>query len=425
MTEDKIAWKPAAMTRINSEDEAPMGFQRLVFVGIGMKSEMFEPNDPNNWKDTILGLKSWGEIPSDESLVEEIIHSERGINLKLKDNEEYWLAEFYPWGTDGRLRARISLATEKSDVPLGGFSWNDIDFITLRKWNNSTIDVKSKLISAINSNDLQTSKEIVFKSAAAIGKFHKSAENARITPRDSRKWNKRVEKLEALLRANTIWRAPHTKDTVCIISIGDIRFSDMIDESDEEYGIYFNRPRLSDSIAKPDCEFPAMRDFSSLLHDLNRIYYSCDSKLSIIELRESMIEGWRSTAPEKWASEKSFYTPRGGVFFWEYEQCLLDVIEAVSHQSGKPEPAVSMLREVPGIQRTMFNHRIVAALSFMTGFFSGNGFYQYIIGKSEDIVVPLILLPLTIGLYYTYRRLAPSPAISILRVWNEKTDSVS
>ena len=347
------------------------------------------------------------------------------INLKLKDNEEYWLAEFYPWGTDGRLRARISLAAEESDVPLGGFSWNDTDLITLRKWNNSTIDVKSKLISALNSNDLQTSKEIVFKSAAAIGKFHKSAENARITPRDSRKWNKRVEKLEALLRANTIWRAPHTKDTVCIISIGDIRFSDMIDESDEEYGIYFNRPRLSDSIAKPDCEFPAMRDFSSLLHDLNRIYYSCNSKLPIIELRESMIEGWRSTAPQKWASEKSFYTPRGGVFFWEYEQCLLDVIEAVSHQSGKPEPAVSMLREVPGIQRTMFNHRIVAALSFMTGFFSGNGFYQYIIGNSEDIVVPLILLPLTIGLYYTYRRLAPSPAISILRVWNEKTDSDS
>ena len=425
MTEDKIAWKPAAMTRINSEDEAPMGFQRLVFVGIGMKSEMFEPNDPNNWKDTILGLKSWGEIPSDESLVEEIIHSERGINLKLKDNEEYWLAEFYPWGTDGRLRARISLAAEESDVPLGGFSWNETDLITLRKWNNSTIDVKSKLISALNSNDLQTSKGIVFKSAAAIGKFHKSAENARITPRDSRKWNKRVEKLEALLRANTIWRAPHTKDTVCIISIGDIRFSDMIDKSDKEYGIYFNRPRLSDSIAKPDCEFPAMRDFSSLLHDLNRIYYSCNSKLPIIELRQSMIEGWRSTAPQKWASEKSFYTPRGGVFFWEYEQCLLDVIEAVSHQSGKPEPAVSMLREVPGIQRTMFNHRIVAALSFMTGFFSGNGFYQYITGKSEDIVVPLILLPLTIGLYYTYRRLAPSPAISILRVWNEKTDSDS
>ena len=420
MSEDKIAWKPAAMVRIESEGEAPTGFQNLVFVGIGMKSEMMEPINPNNWKNTISGLKSWGEIPSEDALVEEIIHSERGIILKLKDNQDYWSAEFFPWGTDGRLRARISLATEKSDLPIGGFSWNEIDLITVRKWERPSRNVKSKLTKAINSNDLETSKDIVFKSAAAIGSFHKSAESGRVTPRDSRKWNKRVEKLEALLRANTIWRAPHTKDTVCIITIGDIRFSDMIDSSEDEYGIYFNRPRLSDSISRPNCEFPAMRDFSSLLHDLNRIFYSCNSKLSIIDLRESMIEGWRSTAPEKWSSKNSFYTPRGGVFFWEYEQCLLDVIEAVSHQSGKPEPAVSMLVEVPGIQRTMFNHRIVAALSFMTGFFCGNGFYQYFMGNSDDFLVPIILLPISVGLYYTYRRLAPSPALSILRVWNEK-----
>ena len=45
MSEDKIAWKPAAMTRIESGDEAPTGFNKLVFVGIGMKSEMFEPID--------------------------------------------------------------------------------------------------------------------------------------------------------------------------------------------------------------------------------------------------------------------------------------------------------------------------------------------------------------------------------------------
>ena len=420
MSEDKIAWKPAAMSMVEITNESPPGFQSLVFAGIGMKSEMLEPINPANWKDTISGLKSWGEVPSEDSLVEEIIHSDRGINLKLKDNDSYWLAEFYPWGTDGRLKARISLASEKSDTPIGIFSWNNIDLISLRRWGEVPRKIKSELFSAINSNDLETSKKIVFKSAAAVGSFHKSAESGRITPRDARKWNKRVETLEALLRANTIWRAPHIKETVCIISIGDVRFSDMIDVSDDdEYGIYFNRPRLSDSIAKPNCEFPAMRDFSSLLHDLNRIYYSSNSNLPIRDLRESMIEGWRSTAPEKWSSKNSFYTPRGGVFFWEYEQCLLDVIEAVSHQSGKPEPAVSMLREVPGIQRMMYNHRIIAALSFMTGFFSASGFYQYLVGNSNEVFIPLILLPITIGLYYSYRRLAPSPELSILRVWNE------
>ena len=132
MSEDKIAWKPAAMSRIETDNESPPGFQSLVFVGIGMKSEMLEPTNPDNWLATISGLKSWGEVPSQDSYVEEIIHSDRGINLKLKDNDTYWLAEFFPWGNDGRLRSRISLATGKSDTPIGIFSWNNIYLISLR-----------------------------------------------------------------------------------------------------------------------------------------------------------------------------------------------------------------------------------------------------------------------------------------------------
>ena len=128
-----------------------------------------------------------GRSTSNNSSVEEIIHTDRGINLKLKDNDTFWLAEFYPWGTDGRLRARISLASEKCDVPIGGFIWmnNDMDYIK----KNGKIDslVELNLNSSINSNDLEKSKEIIFNSAAAIGRFHKNAETARVTPRDAKK----------------------------------------------------------------------------------------------------------------------------------------------------------------------------------------------------------------------------------------------
>jgi hypothetical protein len=51
------------------------------------------------------------------------------------------------------------------------------------------------------------------------------------------------------------------------------------------------------------------------------------------DLRRALIEGWRSSSPSSWSSESAFYTPRGGAFFWEYEQSLMDVIEAVSYQS--------------------------------------------------------------------------------------------
>jgi hypothetical protein len=192
----------------------------------------------------------------------------------------------------------------------------------------------------------------------------------------------------------------------------------MINDNSEEYNIHFSRPRLADSIIPPECEFPAIRDFSSLLHDLNRIYFLCDSELKISELRSTLIEGWKSTAPAKWSSKEIFYTPRGGTFFWEYEQCLLDVIESVSHQSGKPEPAVSIIQDVPYLQKSMFSHRTIAALSFMSGFFSVNGFYQYGVGHSDSLLLPLLLVPITAGIFFSYRKLAPSPETPILRRWN-------
>ena len=414
------SWKPIAMSQFESEDEVPIGFNWLVFAGIGLKCKMLEPLDVNNWQQTISDLQSWGEVPSGSITVESIVHTDRGINLKLNNEGIYWLAEFFPWGTDGRLRARVSIAPLGSLIPIGGYTWNGIDIISVRKWTEDKRDLDLKLYQTIQSNDLESSKEIIFQSAAAIGRYHKAAENARITPRDAKRWNKRLERLEALLRANTIWRAPHTKDTVCIITIGDIRFSDIIDTNSESYSIHFSRPRLADSIIKPECEFPAIRDFSSLLHDLNRIYFSCDSTLQISELRGSLIEGWQSTAPLTWSSKSVFYTPRGGAFFWEYEQCLLDVIEAVSHQSGKPEPAVSIIQDVPYLQKSMFSHRTIAALSFMTGFFSATGFYQYAIGTSDDMIFSLILIPITVGIFMSYRKLAPSPETSILRKWNKQ-----
>lgn len=411
-------WKPAALSRIESEEDAPNGFKWLIFAGIGLKSKMLEPINPTDWEMTISNLKSWGEIPNGEIVVEEVINTDRGINLKLNNNGDLWLAELFPWGTDGRFRARISLAPTGSDVPIGGYTWEGMDILSLKKWNNAIRDVDSKLHDAISSNDLEKSKQIIFNSSAAIGRYHKAAENARVTPKDSKRWNQRLANLEALLRANIIWRAPHTSHTVCIISLGDIRFSDMINDDPDEYKIHFSRPRLADSILKPECEFPAIRDFSSLLHDLNRIYFSCNSEIKMSDLRLALIEGWRSTAPPTWCSKKVFYTPRGGAFFWEYEQCLLDVVESVSHQSGKPEPAVSIIQDVTYLQKSMFSHRTIAALSFMTGFFSVSGFYQFIIGGSTEFVVPLALVPVTAGIFWSYRKLAPSPETPILRKWN-------
>ena len=53
MSEVENSWKPAAMSRIESDSEAPKGFKWLIFAGIGLKSKMLEPIDENNWNNTI------------------------------------------------------------------------------------------------------------------------------------------------------------------------------------------------------------------------------------------------------------------------------------------------------------------------------------------------------------------------------------
>ena len=112
------------------------------------------------------------------------------------------------------------------------------------------------------------------------------------------------------------------------------------------------------------------------MYKRQRLHYASGTDFDIVGLRLSLIEGWRETAPRKWASDNVFYSHRGGLAIWEYEQCLLDVIEATSNQSGAPEPAVGLIAYVPSFQKKMFNNRTIGALSIMAGFFGITSIYR-------------------------------------------------
>ena len=401
-------WRPASMRQIESDSEAPEGFEHIVVAGIGMKAELIEPIDASDWNSMVAGLESWGDFPEGEVIIEETISTKRGLVLKLSSSGKFWCAELLPWGSDGRLRARISLAPESNSVPSGGYVFGEHDVILVREWTEREKTANLELETALQFDDSKVVNDILFRSAAALGRYHSAVESGRVTPPDPQRWNKRLEGLEARLRANTIWRAPHPKQTMCIPSLGDVRFSDLEADKDGEYDIRIGPPRLADCLAKPNCEFPAIRDFASLLHDLNCLHYDSRSQLDLTELRSSLIEGWRSTAPPQLCSEKAFYTPRGGVFFWEYEQMLLDVLEAVSHQSGKPEPAVSIIKYVPSMQSSMFNSRILAAFSYIFGFFSASSFYQMVLGNSTGIM-PVAFAFISFGFFRLYKKSALPP----------------
>ena len=107
--------------------------------------------------------------------------------------------------------------------------------------------------------------------------------------------------MEEALRSHSIWRVPYSRDSDCMLYIGDVRLDDFRGES-----IRIARPRLSDALHPIDCGFPAIRDLASLVHDGSRMHYQFDSQIDIIELRLSLIQGWRETAPSKWSSNDVF-----------------------------------------------------------------------------------------------------------------------
>ena len=96
---------------------------------------------------------------------------------------------------------------------------------------------------------------------------------------------------------------------------------------------------------------------------------------------------------------------------WEYEQALLDVVEAVSHQSGRPEPAVSIIEKVPLLQKSLFNSRIISAVSTMSGILGGMGLANWIrLANDGELLfpsTPIILIVIAIFLRNRYQSAAP------------------
>ena len=399
------------MRQVTPNFEAPPGFHPIKVVGMhgltGIKAELIEPismKSPEDWREIVNGLQSWGEVPSPESVTRLTTeNSERGI-VAVIEAEEDWIAEFLPWGSDGLLKVRSKNAPDGSDVPLGGYSWEDRDVIILRRPISKDENSEDALVKALQENDLESCQGILGDMGKCLGKFHSSMRKLRELPPDQKRWNSRNEKIEGLLRAQFIWRAPYTKEQPCTVSLLDVRISDFSGDT-----LRIGPPRLSDALIPHESEKPAMRDLASLVHDLSRIHHRVSTNLQLKELRMALIGGWRETAPDEWTSENAFYSHRGGMAIWEYEQCLMDVLEASSNQSGAPQPAIDTLQYVKMYQKKMFNNRTFAALSFMAFFFGASTLINQFPPSLTEMIPPLAFFAAGYFCLKTYRAMSPSP----------------
>jgi len=395
------------MVQVESDEEAPPGFTALRFAGIGMMARMIEPetlNEPGDWESMVSGLEAWGEVPEPDSVTSlRTSPTPRGLNAVLQA-DSVWLAEFLPWVSDGRIRARAKAAPEGSIIPIGGYSYEGRDVIILRTFEEKDENSSTIILRALEADDGESAQSELRNAGMVLGRYHSEAKSARLTPSDHSRWNDRNQWIEETLRATFLWRAPFSKDQPCTLSLMDVRLSDVCGDS-----LRIGRPRLADALKVPQCEFPAMRDLASLIHDLSRLLYGSSSNLELMPLRLALIEGWKSTAPADWTTKDAFYSHRGGLAIWEYEQCLIDVLEATSHQSGAPQPAVETLRYVQSYQKRMFGNRTIGALSGMAAFFGAATLFRSFPWTLEDVILPLIFISASVILMGVYRGMSPPP----------------
>ena len=395
------------MAEVEPDLDAPPGFRAARFAGTGMVAGMLEPQnlaEPVDWAALVSGLEAWGEVPEPDSITSiSTTAADRGLTAGLSSDSE-WLAEFLPWGSDGRLRARVKAAPKGSRVPSGGYSWKGTDLIIIRSKEPPMTDAAQEVARALEADDMAAAENELRMAGAVLGLYHVRAEAARTTPPDPSRWNARTQWLEETLRATFIWRAKYSKNQPCTLSLGDVRLSDISGDS-----LRIGRPRLADALRTHTCEFPAMRDLASLVHDLSRTHHSLSTGLEITPLRSALIDGWKSTAPEDWTSDEAFYSHRGGMAIWEYEQCLLDVLEATSRQSGAPEPAVTTLAYVKAYQKRMFSNRTFSSLSVMAAFFGIASLVNTFPPTMEEVPIPIACIALSYWLNGVYKRMSPPP----------------
>ena len=409
------AWRPAAMVEVDTDAIAPEGFTSHLMRGLRFRLNLLEPKESlstiEGWIEATDELEAWGELPNEISNIE-MNSTDRGPIYNITAENGNWLAEIQPWG-GSKIRPRSRIAPEGSDVPCGGYQFEEADLILIRRQHPSNVFANSVLVDHLERDDLDSATTLIHRCGSKLGEYHSLAEKEWTNPPDQRRWNERFGEIEQRLKAASLWRAPFTRGAPATLSLGDVRFSMFSEDKEGKMILRLGPSRLANGLIETNLDLPGIRDLASLLHDLSRLHYDTESTLQLSQLRSALISGWCSTAPPKWCSNRSLSAHTGGLVIWEYEQALLDVVEAVSHQSGRPEPAVTLIEKVPVLQKSLFSSRIISAASWIFLVLGSLSLYQWINLAIDDTIFfplsPIVLFSTSFFFRHRYQSAAPPP----------------
>ena len=417
-------WFPRGFVSTNPvpAEHAPVGFASFEVPLPWTTTVMLWPNTglPN-----LEGLQSWSEsedLWGDTTCLRSATSLDWTSGLlgptgKMDCGRDgIWRIEILPFDHDGHGRRLSEHHGGNPYVAQGGLQWRGRDVLLFWRDLGAWPSAADVLESLIESEKLDDARILIEECGRALGRFHFSTVEVADPTKVAKRWNERLKILEERTKSSTLWRAPHGRRTVGTLTHRNFSLHNIVVFNDihskpnpEDVHILFPGDGVYGALIPLEHRAPALQDLAAGYRSIERI--EGGSSGMRIELRRCFLDGWRSTAPPRWASDDALDSHKGGVPIWEYEQVLKEVLYARSFDKEIDSRTRWFLNHVDRIQAGMFRARTIAAGALTCTALLGFGIYA---GVTELLdwrdAIPLMLCGLAVPpLRQLYRSLAPPP----------------
>ena len=189
---------------------------------------------------------------------------------------------------------------------------------------------------------IEESHSMRYRIAECVGQIHASLDQFS-TPNTERIWNDRLKEIEASLKTNTLWRAPHSNFTVGLprlnLDAGAITLA-------EGKPVMLPQPRtISEHLICDKERLPGIANMMML--ERQWAEYEKPTEAS----RKQLLESWLLGAPENYGKSKALSTLLGGPWIWRYHATLLTLGQAMIFSDSELEKnSIKWLSDVSRLQ---------------------------------------------------------------------------
>lgn len=264
------------------------------------------------WKQVPEEGSIWGDWPQQVISVDNIIEDENGIILNISSQVEQWIVRIIPFAI-GQDVSRIVRHNEWNEA------LQECDILMpVACWSNE----KSDRIAIYPQYEIVGDDEIIDNMQSIISsmaKIHSSLSQF-ATPNSERLWNDTLKSIEGELKTNTLWRGPHSKNTVGLPTT-NFRFASIV-KVDGRLLLIAQPRRLVEHLLVGEQRLPAVANLMSMERE-----FANQIKVDEFQRKQSL-ETWSDIVPTEWTDKKEMSTVLGGPWLWRYRAVLLNLAHA-------------------------------------------------------------------------------------------------